>query len=420
MTSVDICVRNARLRRHEALDDLAIADGRIVALGPSLDVTARDEIDAGGNLVTEAYVNPHLHLCKVWTLPMMAEEALKSYRAAGMTQTASAIDLASKVKASYDASWIIPNARRAVALAALYGTTHMRAFADVDPKARLEGIKALLAVREEFRGIVDLQVVAFAQDGLAREPGADRLMRDAMALGADVVGGIPWIEKDAADAQAHVGFCFDLAVEFGKDVSMLLDDVGDPNMRTLEMMAREAIRRGWQGRALAHHCRAMALYPAPTFGELVTLLREARVSVVSDPHTGPLHARVGELLKGGINVCLGQDDISDAYYPFGRNNMPEVAFLAAHLLWMTAREEIETLYDMITVAPARAMNVANFALEVGAAAHLVVLDQPDVVEALRFHAPPRCVISHGRCVDLAGMRQLAGLPRGMAADLVAT
>jgi cytosine deaminase len=420
MTSVDICVRNARLRRHEALDDLAIADGRIVALGPSLDVTARDEIDAGGNLVTEAYVNPHLHLCKVWTLPMMAEEALKSYRAAGMTQTASAIDLASKVKANYDASWIIPNARRAVALAALYGTTHMRAFADVDPKARLEGIKALLAVREEFRGIVDLQVVAFAQDGLAREPGADRLMRDAMALGADVVGGIPWIEKDAADAQAHVGFCFDLAVEFGKEVSMLLDDVGDPKMRTLDMMAREAIRRGWQGRALAHHCRAMALYPKPVFGELVTLLREARVSVVSDPHTGPLHARVGELLKSGINVCLGQDDISDAYYPFGRNNMPEVAFLAAHLLWMTAREEIETLYDMITVAPARAMNVANFALEVGAAAHLVVLDQPDVVEALRFHAPPRCVISHGRCVDLAGMRRLAGLRPGMTADFLAT
>ena len=119
--------------------------------------------------------------------------------------TASAIDLASKVKATYDASWIIPNARRAVALAALYGSTHIRAFADVDAKARLEGVKAVLAVREEFRGIVDLQVVAFAQDGLAREPGADRLMRDAMALGADVVGGIPWIEAGAADAQAHVG-----------------------------------------------------------------------------------------------------------------------------------------------------------------------------------------------------------------------
>ncbi len=141
--------------------------------------------------------------------------------------------------------------------------------------------------------------------------------------------------------------------------------------------------------------------------ELIDLLRRARVSVVSDPHTGPLHARVKELLAAGVNVCLGQDDISDAYYPFGRNNMLEVAFLAAHLLWMTTRAETETLYDMVTVAPARAMNIANFGLAEGAPAHLVVLDQQDVVDALRFHAPPRHVISHGRRVDVDRMRALS-------------
>jgi cytosine deaminase len=108
------------------------------------------------------------------------------------------------VKANYDTSWIIPNARRAMALAALHGNLHIRGFADVDTKARLEGVKALIAVREEFRGIVDLQVVAFAQDCLIREPGADALMRQAMALGADMVGGIPWIEPDAAAAQVHI------------------------------------------------------------------------------------------------------------------------------------------------------------------------------------------------------------------------
>ena len=189
---------------------------------------------------------------------------------------------------------------------------------------------------------------------------------------------------------------------------MLLDDVGDPQMRTLEMMANEAIRRGWQGRALAHHCRAMALYPQAVFDELVDVLRRARISVVSDPHTGPLHARVKDLIAANVNVCLGQDDISDAYYPFGRNNMLEIAFLAAHLLWMTTRAEIETLYDMVTVAPARAINLAEFGIAVGAPAHLVVLDQDDVVDALRFHTPPRHVISHGRRVDLDRMRALAG------------
>jgi len=389
------------------LFDIAIANGRIVGLDRSLNASASAEIDADGKLVTESYVNPHLHLCKVWTLPlMMAEDALKSYRSEGMKGSLSAIDLATKVKENYDASWITENARRAVALAALYGTTHIRAFADVDPKARLEGVKALLAVKDEFRGIVDLQVVAFAQDGLARMPGAETLMRAAMEIGADVVGGIPWIESGEVNARAHIRFCFDLAQQFGKDVSMLLDDVGDPHMRTLEMMATEATIRGWDGRALAHHCRAMALYPPDVFRELVALLRRARVSLVSDPHTGPMHARVLELLDEGVNVCLGQDDISDAYYPFGRNNMLEVAFLAAHLLWMTARAEIEMLYDMVTVAPARAMNIAGFGLEVGAPANLVVLGQSDVVEALRFHEAPHWVISHGRFVDLARMRQL--------------
>jgi cytosine/creatinine deaminase len=410
MVTADIFIRNAR-RRHtgDALVDIALANGRIVALGPSLRAEAREEIDACGGLVTSSYVNPHLHLCKVWTLPMMAEAALKAYREPGMADSAAAIDLASKIKETYDASWIIPNARRAVALAALYGNLHIRAFADVDRKARLEGVKALLAVRDEFRGIVHLQVVAFAQDGIVREPGADRLMEEAMHMGADVVGGIPWIEPGEAAAREHIRVCFDLAQRYDRDVSMLLDDVGDPGMRTLEMMASEAARCGWQGRALAHHCRAMALYPPEVFGPLVELLRSAQVSVVSDPHTGPLHARVTELLAAGVNVCLGQDDISDAYYPFGRNNMLEVAFLAAHLLGMTARAEIETLYDMVTSHAARAMNLGDFGLAVGAPAHLVVRAEPDVVDALRFHGRPLHVISHGRRVDLNGMAAMAGI-----------
>jgi len=238
-----------------------------------------------------------------------------------------------------------------------------------------------------------------------------------MALGADVVGGIPWIEFTDDDARAHIAFCFDLAAKHDADVSMLLDDAGDPSLRTLEMFATEALRRGWKGRALAHHCRAMALYPTPYLQRLSGVLRKADISVVTDPHTGPLHARVKDLVDEGVNVCLGQDDISDAYYPFGRNNMLEVAFLAAHLLWMTGRDDIERLYDMATVAPAKAMNVPNHALAVGAEANLVVLGEPDVVEALRFHAPPRHVVSHGRRVDLARMRALAKEPVGVAGNL---
>ena len=266
-------------------------------------------------------------------------------------------------------------------------------------------------MRDEFRGILDIQVVAFAQDGIVRQPGTSDLMRESLRLGADVVGGIPWIEFSNADAAAHVTTCFDLAEEFNKDVSMLLDDAGDAGLRTLEMMALEALQRGWQGRALAHHCRAMSLYPMPYVQRLARILNEARIPIVTDPHTGPLHARVKELLAEKVLVCLGQDDISDAYYPFGRNNMLEVAFLASHLLWMMTGQEIDKLYDMITVDAAAAINIPRFGLAEGAAANLVVLDQPDVVEALRFHAAPAYVISHGKLVDQAKMRTIASACR---------
>jgi cytosine/creatinine deaminase len=407
----DIAIHRARLRgRGDRLVEVGIRDGQIAFIGGHLDATAATEIDAAGNLVSESFVNPHLHLCKVWTLPMMEEEALKAYRGEAMAKAINAIELASKIKDKYAEAWIVKNARRAVALAALHGTLHIRAFADVDRKARLEAVKALIKIRDEFRDIVDIQVVAFAQDGIVREPGAAELMHDAMALGADVVGGIPWIELTDADAAAHLKVCFDLAKHFDKDVSMLLDDTGDPGLRTLEMMAVEAIRRGWHGRALAHHCRAMSVYPLPYVSRLARLLQVARMPVVTNPHTGPLHARVKELLAENVLVCLGQDDISDAYYPFGRNNMLEVAFLASHLLWMTAQQEIEKLYDMITLDAAKAINLPRFGVSPGAAANLVVLDQPDAVEALRFHGLPTHVISNGRLVDAAKMRTLIAAP----------
>jgi cytosine deaminase len=398
--ALDILIKNAQLRdRPGALVDIGIASGRIATIKAGAPDDAQTEIDAQGNLVTESFVDPHLHLCKVYTLQMMDEEALKAYHGADMGKAMTAIELAARVKEQYDASWIIENVRKAMAEAARFGNTHVRAFADVDNKARLEGVKALIQAREEFRGVVDIQVVAFAQDGIVREPGAADLMRQAMELGADVVGGIPWIEYTDADIHQHVKEIFDIAEEYDKDVSMLVDDAGDPGLRSLEVMALETIERGRHGRSLAHHARAMALYPKPYFQKLAALLKKAEMGVVSDPHTGPLHARVRELLEEGVLVCLGQDDISDAYYPYGRSNMLEVAFLVSHLLWMTAADAMETLYDMITTRAAQAMGIRDFGLKVGAPAHLVVLDQPNVLEALRHHERPAHVISHGKLVE---------------------
>jgi cytosine deaminase len=408
MDKYDILIRGGNLRGHAGqLFDIGVAGGKIAAIEPEISGSGEVELKAEGSLVTESFANPHLHLCKVYTLQMMDEEALKDYHAADMGKAMTAIELAARVKAKYDESWIIVNVRKAIAQAALYGCTHLRAFADVDSQARLEGVKALIRAREEFKGIVDIQVVAFAQDGIVREPAAAGLVRQAMQLGADIAGGIPWIEFTDADIAEHVKVIFDIAQEFNKDVSMLVDDAGDPGLRSLELMAVETIRRGWFGRSLAHHARAMSMYPTPYFQKVAALLKKAGMGVVTDPHTGPLHARVRDLLAEKVLVCLGQDDISDAYYPYGRNNQLEVAFLASHLLWFTSASEMETLYDMITVNAAQAMRVKGFALKVGAPANLVVLQEPSVLESFRTHAAPQYVVSHGKLVDKVKMEKMS-------------
>jgi len=401
----DIVIRNAKTRKFKSLVDIGILDGKIKTIKEKVDEKGSIEIDAKGKLVTESFVNAHLHLCKVYTLMMMTEEALKDYHGEDMGKAMTAIELAAKIKERYDEKWILPNVRRALKLAALNGVTHIRAFADVDSKAKLEGIKALIKAREEFKGVVDVQVVAFPQDGVVREPGAYELVREAMKMGADVVGGIPWIEFTEEDEQEHIDKMFEIAKEFDKPVSMLVDDAGDPGLRTLEMLAIKAIKEGWEGRVLAHHARAMALYPKPYFMKLVAILKKAKMGVISDPHTGPLHARVKEMIEEGALVALGQDDISDAYYPYGRNNMLEVAFLSSHILWMTTSEDMEKLYDMVTVDAAKAMGIKNFGLKEGNDAHLVVLKEENVLEALRNHDEPAYVISHGKLVDKEKFRE---------------
>jgi cytosine/creatinine deaminase len=395
----DLIIKNARLRTEKARRDIAIAKGKIRKIEKGIKAKAGKVIDAGGNLVTESFVNPHLHLCKVYTLQMLDSKALTSYHGQDMGAAMTAIELAARVKEKYDEKWIIQNVRKALKLAALHGNLHIRAFADVDSKAKLKGLKALLRARDEFRGIVDVQVVAFPQDGVVREPGTTKLIRKSMDLGADVVGGIPWIEFTDADAQSHIDQMFAIAKEFKADISMLVDDAGDAGLRTLEMLAVKTLKEGRIGRSLAHHARAMCLYPEPYFKKLVALLKQAKLGVVSDPHTGPLHAKVKELIQEEALVCFGQDDIADAYYPFGQNHMLEVGFLNVHLLWMTTFPEMEKVYDMITVDAARAMNVKKFGLAEGNPAHLVVLDAKTVYEALWTHRRPLHVVSHGKLID---------------------
>jgi len=392
-----LVVADATLRGRAGRWQLGIDGDRITAVTPET-LTGRTEIDAAGALVTESFVNGHMHLDKVHTLDRIGDAALTAYTSGGMGSALHSIELASAVKADYDRAWIEPNARRAVLEAVRYGVRHVLAFADVDTSARLEGVIPLLALREEFRGVVDLQVVAFPQDGLLRDPGAEDLVREAVDLGADVVGGIPWIEHTDDEAREHVRRMCALAAAHGRRVAMLVDDAGDAALHTTEMLATAMVEHGLQGRGVANHARAVGLYPRPSLERLAGLVARAGLGFVSDPHTGPLHLPVLELTAMGVPVALGQDDIEDAYYPFGRHNMGEIAFLAAHALEAVDSPGIDLVYDAVTTTAARVLGVAGHVLAEGGNADLVVHHHPTLREVVAHHEAPAYVVASGRLV----------------------
>ncbi|MBO9523656.1 MAG: amidohydrolase family protein [Nocardioidaceae bacterium] len=393
--AMDLVVDDARLADGRVVS-LGIRDGRYAAIGDLGPVEAAARIDAGGRLVTETFVNGHMHLDKVFTLPLAGDGALAAYTgdAMGAAQRSITED-ASAVKKHYDRAWIVPNVRRALDQAVLNGVLHVQAFVDVDTTAGLEGMAAVLAAREEYRGLVDLQVVAFPQDGLLRDEGAADLCEEALRLGADVVGGIPWIEATDRDAAAHVEWACALAARAGKRVAMLVDDAGDPSLRTTAMLAEAMLDHGLAGRGVACHGRAIGQYPLPTVLRLVDLARKAGLGFVSDPHTGPLHLPVRQFLDDDLPVGLGQDDIEDAYYPFGRHNMLEVAFLAAHLLDFRNDADQARLLDMITVRAGRVLGLNGHAIAEGNPANLCVHHDDRLVDVLREHARPRWVVREG-------------------------
>ena len=283
-----LVVTEARLRSG-AVVDVHCAGGRVTALAPpgqAAPPPGAVVVSADGGLVTEPFVDAHLHLDKVRTLPLIGDTALEAYTADGMADSARGIDLARAVKAHYAVDTLLPSIREALADGVHNGVLHVQAFADVDTAAGLTGVQAVLAGREEFRGRVDVSVVAFPQDGVLRDPGAAELVEEAMAQGADVVGGIPWIEATTADQEAHVEWACALAARLGRRVAMLTDDAPDPAYDTTRMLAEAMHRHGLDGRGVACHARAVGHYEEQRQDALLDLAREVGLGLVSDPHTG--------------------------------------------------------------------------------------------------------------------------------------
>ncbi len=412
---MDLLIRNSRLRGRDRPLDVGVEDGRIVAVGEKVTGGAQRELDAAGRLLTPGFVNIHLHLDKCLTGAWA-----RVWQGAG-AGSPSAIPAATKVKENFTEADIIDRATRALTSSVIAGTTAVRAFADVDTVGGLLSVKSLLKLREKFRDVLDLQIVAFPQEGILRDRGTEELLEKSMELGADVVGGIPWYENGPQSAARHTDKVFEIARKHGKAVHALIDDNSDPNSRNIEYFLQKAIGEGFRGRVAASHCRGGLDSPdEPYARRVVGLAREAGLTVVENSHVSLLMygradghpvrrgvTRVREFMAGGVNVAVGQDDIDDPYYPFGRGDMLELAFMMCHAAHLGAPGELESSFDMVTYNPAKGMGLSGYGLDVGDRADLVLLDAADVHEALRLQPDRVAVVKGGRVVaETKSERQL--------------
>jgi len=396
-----LVIRNAHIVGERGLTDIGIEGSKIAKIG-KIRGKARKVIDAEGMLVSPAFIDPHIHLDKC----MIGDDIRPNV--SGTLQEA--IEIIWEKKRKYTVADIVKRADKVIELAALNGTTRMRTHADVDTIGGLTPIRGLLAARERFKNIMDIQVVAFPQEGILQDPGTEELMRKAMGLGADLVGGMPHHERPYSEARPHIDICFEIAKEFGANIDMHVDETDDPNSRSLEYLAEKTVKEGYQGRVTAGHTCALAAYPDDYAREVIRKVKLADINMITNPVTNlviqgrgdkqPIRrgiTRVKELLAAGVNVTFGQDCVNDAFYPFGKADMLEVANISAHAAQLTTPEEIEAVFKMTTTNAARTLGVLDdYGVAVGKRADLVIIDATSPKDAIRIQPDRRWVIKGGK------------------------
>jgi cytosine deaminase len=394
-------IRNARLRGQNGRVDIAITKDRIDAVQPAVAGKARHEIDATGSLVLPGLFNLHLHADK-----SLLGEVMRPNVSGTLPE---AIEITNEFKRNYDPAEVADRAVRVLEAGVKNGTTFFRLFSDVGTIGGLRAARGLLIAREKFGGFCDVQVVAFPQEGIVRDPGAAELLDEAMKEGCDIVGGLPWYEYTDADAREHIDICFEIAKRYDRDIHMLVDDTDDPNSRSLEYLAVKTMRENFQGRVAASHCGAMAAYNDVYAAKVVDMVATAGITISVNAHINLVCsarfdreprrrgiARVKELLARGVNVVTSQDDVNDPYYPFGKPDPLECVAMIAHVAQLTLPHELEQAMSMVTENAAKAARVEDYGIAPGKRADLVVVGAPSVHEAIRLQPLWRHVIKSGR------------------------
>jgi cytosine deaminase len=396
-------IHNARLRGRDGLHRITLDGARIAAIEAqhALHPIAEGDLDAAGNLVVPPFVEPHIHLDATltagepnWNMSGTLFEGIERW---------------AERKALVTHEDTKTRAKKTIDMLVDHGIQHVRTHVDVtDPT--LAALKAMLEVREETRHLIDLQIVAFPQEGIESYAGGRALMEQAIELGADVVGGIPHFENTRDQGVSSIKFLMDLAERTGCLVDVHCDETDDPQSRFLEVLAEEARVRGMGERVTASHTTAMGSYDNAYCSKLFRLLKMSGISFISCP-TESIHlqgrfdtypkrrglTRVAEIDRAGMNVCFGQDSIVDPWYPLGNGNILRILEAGLHICHMLGYEDIKRSLDLITDNSARALALGDrYGLEVNRPANLLILSAPDDYEMVRSQGHALVSVRHGK------------------------
>ena len=412
---MDLILRNASLPDGRQGIDIGIDQGRIAALEPHLAAQGAQEFDVAGDLVSPPFVDAHFHM-----------DATLSYGLPRVNQSGTLLEgiaLWGELKPHLTQDALIERALQYCDWAVARGLLAIRSHVDVCDD-RLLAVEALLEVKRQVAPYLDLQLVAFPQDGVLRSKSAMSNLQRALQMGVEVVGGIPHFERTMADGAESVRLLCELASEKGLMVDMHCDESDDPHSRHIETLAYHTQRLGLHGRVAGSHLTSMHSMDNYYVSKLLPLLRESGVAAIANPlinitlqgrhDTYPKRrgmTRVPELLAAGVPVAFGHDCVLDPWYSLGSGDMLEVAHMGLHVAQMTGQEAMLSCFDMVTQQPAKILGLQGYGLTPGCHADLVWLDARDPVEAIRLRAGRRMVLRRGNIVSqMAATRAQLQLP----------
>ncbi len=404
----DLIVRNANLPEGRTGIDIGIQGGKIIAVEPNLQAQPREEIDASGRLVSPPFVDPHFHMDATLSL------GLPRMNLSGTLLEG--IALWGELRPIVTKEELVDRALRYCDLAVTQGLLFIRSHVDTsDP--RLVTVEAMIEVREKVAPYIDLQLVAFPQDGYYRSPGAIDALNRALDMGVDIVGGIPHFERTMGEGTASVEALCRIAADRGLPVDMHCDETDDPLSRHIETLAAETIRFGLQGRVAGSHLTSMHSMDNYYVSKLIPLMAEAKINVIPNPlinimlqgrhDTYPKRrgmTRVRELMDAGLNVSFGHDCVMDPWYSMGSGDMLEVGHMAIHVAQMAGIDDKKRIFDALTVNSAKTMGLEGYGLEKGCKADLVILQASDTLEALRLKPNRLAVIRRGKVIARSAPR----------------